>query len=245
VSIAAWTRGVEGTWQADVRRVAYWLSLGAAAGGLVGVLVGGVGGRLAMLLLRFTTSANISGIESDDGFVMGRFDVASTLQLLFVTAVLGSVAGLVIVAARPFLPWRWMPVAWGIAGGTVAGAIIVHTDGVDFALLEPTGLAVALFVIIPAVGAALIALFVEAYRSFWWRKGPATAAAALAGVPAIVFFPVLLVALAAGALWSIAMRWELRRAPQWRAVRIAAVVVFAGVTILGAIDLARDANRLL
>lgn len=40
--------------------------------GLVtGLLIGGVGGRLAMFLLRLTSSESLHGVETDDGFIIG------------------------------------------------------------------------------------------------------------------------------------------------------------------------------
>ena len=38
------------------------------AGMWLGALIGGVGGRLAMLALRFTSPSNVDGRLSDDGF---------------------------------------------------------------------------------------------------------------------------------------------------------------------------------
>ena len=52
------------------------------AGILVGVLVGGVGLRLAMLLLRVTSPDYAIGAESDDGFVIGDVSLLGTYQLL-------------------------------------------------------------------------------------------------------------------------------------------------------------------
>lgn len=42
--------------------------------GLVtGLLIGGVGGRLAMFVLRLTSSETLHGLETDDGFIVGSF----------------------------------------------------------------------------------------------------------------------------------------------------------------------------
>ena len=42
-----------------------WVLLGGAAGALAGLLVGGIGGRLAMFVLRRTSDQSVVGIESD------------------------------------------------------------------------------------------------------------------------------------------------------------------------------------
>lgn len=135
----------------DLRTVAYWATLGAASGGLGGLLAGGVGGRVAMFVLRLTSDHSVRGIQSDDGFTIGRFDPLSTMNLLFVTTIMGAIVGLIVIAGRPFLPRRGMPLAWGLAGAITGGAILINKDGVDFTLLEPHLLAVSLFIAIPAL----------------------------------------------------------------------------------------------
>lgn len=62
---------------ADLRRLA-----GAATAGMVaGLVVNGIGGRLAMLLLARLNPA-AAGVVSDDGFVMGHFDLGNTMVFL-------------------------------------------------------------------------------------------------------------------------------------------------------------------
>ncbi|MEO6398913.1 MAG: hypothetical protein ABIP13_10640 [Tepidiformaceae bacterium] len=230
----------------DVGTIAYWVSIGAAAGGLGGLVVGGIGGRLAMFVLRLTSNDSVRGLESDDGFTIGRFDLLSTMSLLFVTMFLGVLFGLFVVLGRPFLPKRWMPAAWGLAGATVGGAALIHKDGVDFTLVGPASLAVALFIAIPCAGAALIAWLVGQLPRYWWKRRKATAVTSLALVPGIVFFPVAIVALLGSALWLLGGRIEqLRSLPEWRPARVAAIVVFAGVIILGGLTLAGDVEDVL
>jgi hypothetical protein len=235
-----------GRFRGDLVAVARWVSLGAAAGGLGGLLAGGFGGRLAMFVLRLTSDDSVRGLESDDGFTIGRFDFTSTLSLLFVTMFLGSLFGLFVVLGRPFLPSRWMPGAWAVAGATVGGAVLIHGDGIDFTLLEPHWLAVALFIIIPAAGAALIAWLIGRLHPIWWARRKTTAIVSLAALPAIVFFPVAIVAVLGGAVWLLASRIEqLRGIPRLRPARILAMVVFAAVVILGGIGLAGDMQDVL
>ena len=59
------------------------------AGITVGVLVAGVGSRLAMLVLRLTSSRFVRGVVSDDGFVIGRVTLGGTYNLLVLGAVVG------------------------------------------------------------------------------------------------------------------------------------------------------------
>lgn len=230
----------------DIKTVAYWLTLGASAGGLGGALIGGIGGRIAMFLLRLTSDDSVRGIESDDGFTIGRFDLFSTLQLIIVTTIMGAIVGLIVVAGRPFFPKRGMPFAWALAGAITGGAILIQSHGVDFTALEPHWFAVSLFILIPAAGAGLIAWLTELFPRFWWRNWWATGFAAVGAIPAVIFFPIALFAILVGALWWVAMRFDRPRAlPGRMPARIAAIVVFAIIVVLGAMDLTRDVRAIL
>jgi hypothetical protein len=230
----------------DITSAAYWISLGAAAGGLGGLVAGGIGGRVGMFVLRLTSDDSVRGLESDDGFVIGRFDFTSTLSLLFVTMFLGSLFGLFVVLGRPFFARRWMPGAWAVAGATVGGAILIHDDGVDFTLIEPHWLAVAMFIAIPAAGAGLIAWLVERLHDVWWNRRKTTAAVALAAIPAVIFFPIAVAAVLGGILWVLASRVpEIRRAADRQAARVAAAVVFVSVVLLSGVALVGNVAAVL
>ena len=232
--------------RANLKAVLYWISLGAAAGGLGGVLIGGVGGRLAMFALRLTSHDSVRGVESDDGFIIGRFGVFDTAQLLLTTAVMGCLVGLIVVAGRPFFPKRGMPLAWAMAGAITGGAILITKDGVDFTLLGPKSFAVALFIAIPALGAGLIAWLTEVFPRFWWQSRRLTAVAAPAAVPAVIFLPLAVIALLVGVCWALAMCSHTMRAfPGWMPARVAAIVVFTAIVVLGLFDLTSDVSAIL
>jgi len=171
------------------------LLLGGAAGAWAGLLVGGVGGRLAMFLLRLTSPNYVRGIKSDDEFEIGRFST-DTVFLLALTTVAGAFVGIAYVAIRRALPVAWRVGAWALIGATVGGSLILHADGVDFNLLEPTGLAVAMFIAIPAGGAALMALWVERWERWWFTDRRRTIVAAL---PSLILVPLILPLLVAAA----------------------------------------------
>jgi hypothetical protein len=128
----------------------------------LGVVIGGIGGRLAMYLLA-RLNPEATGVVSDDGFVMGQFTLSGTLNLLVVGGSLGTFGGVVYALARhlTFGPSWWRLTSVALGAGLPVGALIVHPDGVDFTLLEPLWLAVALFVAIPALYGVLLALVVE------------------------------------------------------------------------------------
>src|SRR3954447_16298968 len=90
---------------AVVREVAWRILVGLAAGALAGLAVGGVGGRLAMLLLRLTSPDSAIGLTSDDGFEIGVFS-HRTLLLLRNTAAFGALLGAVYAVVRLALPPR-------------------------------------------------------------------------------------------------------------------------------------------
>jgi hypothetical protein len=136
------------------------LSIGVSTGTVAGLVIGGVGGRLAMFVLRLTSSPSLHGVDTDDGFTIGVFSLA-TLFLLLVTAAVGVVAGLVYLVVRTWLPGRWRPWLFGAFGGLVGGALIIRPDGLDFRLLEPLPLAIAFFIAIPAVCGFAISASVE------------------------------------------------------------------------------------
>ena len=109
----------------------------------LGIVVGGIGGRLAMYLLA-RLNPEATGVVSDDGFVMGQFTLSGTLNLLVVGGVPRRVrraSSTPLARHLTFGPpwWRLLSVALG--AGLPVGALIVHPDGVDFTLLEPVGLA--------------------------------------------------------------------------------------------------------
>lgn len=145
------------------------------AGITAGVLLVGVGSRMAMMLLRVTSPDHVHGITSDDGFTIGEVTLAGTYNLL----ALGGVVGIIgAVAYRLVKRWLIGPVWFrrltvGLAAGAVAGAGLIHADGVDFTLLQPTWLAIGLFIALPVQFGALIGCFVDsvARPDSWSDRG--------------------------------------------------------------------------
>lgn len=151
----------------DVRGVAWWVLVGAGAGAIAGAVVGGIGGRLAMLLLRFTSPDVVVGMTSDDGFEVGVVTL-DTLQLVLAMAMLGAINGVLYAVLRGSIPARLRLPLWTVLAATLGGANIVHDDGLDFVVLEPAALAIALFVLLPGAAAAVVVLLVER----WSRVEP-------------------------------------------------------------------------
>lgn len=138
------------------------LAVVTVAGAIVGLLVGGIGGRLAMSLLAGLNTED-AGTLSDDGFTMGQVTLAGTLNLLLVGTVLGVLGGGIYLAVRDLrIGPAWFRAASLAVGATVVvGAGLVHSDGVDFTLLEPTWAAIGLTLAVPFVYALALPLLAD------------------------------------------------------------------------------------
>ncbi len=152
---------------ATARRV----GLVVLAGGLAGLLVGGVGGRLAMALL-FRLNPTTDGLTSDDGFEIGRFTLLGTLNLLVTGTLLGILGGVIYAVLRHLMvgPTWFRLLSIGLGPAVVVGDLLVGVDGFDFLILDPAWLAIALFVLIPGVYAVVLSLLAERWLG---PRGPA------------------------------------------------------------------------
>lgn len=173
-----------------------------------GALLIGVGSRLAMLLLRVTSPDRVRGVTSDDGFVIGRVTLAGTYNLLQLGAGVGIIGAAAYMLVAPWLigPLWFRRGTTGLASAAVVGSMLVHADGIDFTLLQPTWLAIGLFIALPGLFGTLIGPAVDAVRRVdsWTDRGrrrwllPLVAAACF---PAIV--PVILVAAVVFGAWVL------------------------------------------
>lgn len=230
-------------WSTTVGLAARRLAAVTAAGGLLGLLVGGVGGRLAMMLLA-GLNPNATGLQSDDDFTMGQFS-AATLNLLFVATLIGVFgAGVYFVLRGLMIGPRWFQVlSISVGPAVVVGAQIVHTDGVDFTL-DPPLLAIALFVLIPGIYGALLTVLAEHWLDP--RGAFATLPQWAAMLPLALWLPIapLLLALGVVLIAFEAVRRTSRGSallanPAWPHVaRGALTVVFA----LALLDLIQDTS---
>jgi len=163
------------SWLGALQRATYRLGVATVAGGLLGLAIGGVGGRLAMMLLA-RLNPEATGLISDDGFHIGQFTVVATLNLLILTTLVGILGGGIYLVMRPLMIGpRWFQLlSISVGPAIVVGAVLVHPDGVDFTALRPVWLAVALFVVIPGVYAALLTLLADRWMNTTehpsWRR---------------------------------------------------------------------------
>jgi len=180
----------------------------AALGGLTaGFLVGGIGGRLAMFILRVTSDDRVVGIQSDDDFTIGQISTDS-IFLILVTTLFGTLLAFAYLLVRRWLPEARRPLQSAVFFGLVGGAAVIEPDGVDFTLLSPLWLAILLFVALPAAYGWVMAAIVEGLvaRPGRLRK---TRVAGIIGFVAVGFFGLLgaIIAVVGFVLVLIGRRW--------------------------------------
>ncbi|MGI9607609.1 MAG: hypothetical protein ACR2P0_15885 [Acidimicrobiales bacterium] len=134
----------------------------AVAGALAGFVWGGIGGRIAMRIVFLTSGDRVRGLTSDDGFEIGIIS-GNTIFLIAAMTVVGGFVGAFggFFRMLPRSSPRTLAAGAAVAVGASAGATLVHTDGVDFRLLEPLWLTVGLFVFLPAAWAATVVLVAD------------------------------------------------------------------------------------
>lgn len=221
------------------------LAAGSAVGLVAGAVVGGVGGRLAMLLLRVTSDSSLTGVQTDDDFEIGAF-TGDTLFLVGLTAFAGAVLGVAYVAVRRWLPHAHRPLVAAAVLGITGGAAVIEPDGVDFTLLEPLWLAVVLFIVLPAAFGAVLAWGVERAIARTTTRPPHLLLLLVALAPALLLGPVgALVAI--GALgWAAMRRWPSVGHLWWsQPVTVAGRVLGVAGTALAAAVLVQDVAEIL
>jgi hypothetical protein len=216
------------------------------AGGLIGLLVGGAGGRLAMMVLA-RLNPEATGVTSDDGFTIGHL-TPLTINLLITTTLLGVLgSGIYYVLRGLMVGPRWFQVlSISLGPAVVVGSMLVHVEGVDFTL-EPVWLAIVMFVAIPGIYAALLAVVVDRWfapesrfltGNIWLALSPLLLWAPIA--PALAVLVLVLVA------FEAVRRTETGRAvfaqPVWPWLARAAL---AALFVISLVELARDTVALV
>ncbi len=225
-----------------MRAISWWVLVGAAAGAIAGFLVGGIGGRLAMLLLRLTSPDAVIGLTSDDGFEIGVITTSSLTFVLQMT-MLGGVNGVLYAAARNVIPVRLRLPLWAAFAGLFGGANFVHEDGVDFTVIEPALLAILLFVALPAVAAALVVVLVERWSKTTPWQSRRFAAGLIVAALASTFALIVAVVVAVVAL-ALDRAEPLGRFVR-QAGRILVPATLAVLAVVAGIELVRESSSIL
>lgn len=236
-------RPTEAWWLTDLRRVAAV----ASAGAVVGLLVVGIGSRVAMFVLA-ALNPQVHGRLSDDGFVMGQFELGATTGLVLFGTAVGVLGGVLYLALRPlrFGPEWFQGTAMVVGPAVVVAALLVHTDGIDFTVLEPTWLPIAIFVLLPLLSAWALVGLCERWLdpSSWFLHGSPGRAVLVA--PAVLLAPA----------WPLVVVGVLGRVAHQRSTSVrealaSPVVPAAGRILLAVgfavalVDLTRDVVTLL
>lgn len=226
----------------DARDVAWELLVGTGAGAILGLVIGGVGGRLVMLVLRLESSASVLGLNTDDGFEIGRFTTA-TIFLLTVAAGLGGALGAAYVLVRPALPARGRIVIWSVSLTLYGGADLLAPGSFDFTALDPKLFAVGGFVMLPLLyGIAVVPLVERLLTVAPWSNRGLTGVLVLGSLPLLPVFPLGAATFGAALL--------VRRNPRFggivtRVARIAVPIVLAAAAVKSGSELWHDAARIL
>jgi hypothetical protein len=236
------------TWQQDLMASARRVSACIVGGFLMGGVIGGIGGRLAMFVLRLTSDSSLHGAKTDDGFIIGRFSGDSLFLLIF-TSGLGVLGGILYLAVRSWLPQRRRAVLAGVFGGVVGGAFFIRPDGLDFTRLDPLPLAVAMFITLPAVYGVTMSLLVERLlredsgwsRSRVWFLGLIPLVAIGAFGPLGIGVLVVMIG-----LWAI-HRWSPEATSLLRSLAVVWIgrAVLLALTALGLVRLIEDIDQVL
>ena len=108
------------------------------AGGVAGVLVGGIGGRIAMRVAALTARDAAQGLITEAGATIGKFTFEGTAFLVVGVGIGSALAGTAFyLATLPWLPRRrrWRAAAFGGLELAVFGTVLLDPGNPDFAIL--------------------------------------------------------------------------------------------------------------
>ena len=148
----------------QIQGVGRELGVGSLAGMLVGVVVGGIGARVAMRLIGIMTAPSFIGTQTANGNRVGDITLSGTLELVvFDGAIAGALGGALYAVVRPWLArsGRWAGLAFGAFLLAALGSAILDPQNGDFRRLGSPPLDVALFAVIFVVFGLLIVPLAE------------------------------------------------------------------------------------
>ena len=203
------------------------ICVGLLAGIPAGVLVGGIGSRIAMRISALAGGEGIAGRLTENGNVVGEMTRDGTLFLvIFMGLATGIVGGVLYGIIRSWLPGSSLVrgVLYGLLLLAVLGAVTIDSGNRDFAELGPPGLNVGMFALLhilfgitTALAAAWLGRFLPRVtelrrRRYWYLY--VVAPALLLLFPLGIGGVLLAVAVLAGvlALYALAHIWYPRSA---------------------------------
>jgi hypothetical protein len=125
-----------------------------AAALIAGLVVGGLGARLAMRISAMVADDSRIGLITDNGNVVGEITGEGTVAIfLFVGLAAGLSTGLVLFVLRTVLPSRLLPLSVSVVLLAAGSPLVIDPSNPDFTILGNRGINVAMFVaLFPAFG---------------------------------------------------------------------------------------------
>ena len=170
------------------------------AGGIAGLLVGGVGSRIVMRIAALAAPDSAQGATTEAGATVGRISAEGTVFLILFAGVGAAVVGTAFyLAARPWLPTGRRPRAatFGALELLVFGTTVIDALNADFTILRRPLLNVVLLGSLFVVHGVALVLLIEPSRRFVSRMSGATWRARVIEVGTVLGLVLTLVGLAA------------------------------------------------
>jgi len=184
--------GAPPTFGTTLRRVLRAIPIALLAGGFAGMLTAGLGGRLMMRVIAATSGDEAQGRLTEAEEQVGQISLDGTLGLVvFIGLFGGLLGGIAYLVLR-----RWLPASARMAGvilgilalGLAPGIDALNPDNVDFEILKPDLLVVAMLVPLFLLYGMTVASLVERADRSWplleWRP-----VAVAAHLPLLLLLP--------------------------------------------------------
>lgn len=127
------------------------LAIVGISGVSLGLIVGGIGGRVLMRVAAIVAPDSATGALTENGNVIGDITVGGTVELLiFVGILFGGIGAVTYVMSERWLSWTGplRPLAFGLLILAVGSPLALDADNIDFLLVENYELIVAMFVVL-------------------------------------------------------------------------------------------------
>jgi len=181
------------------------------AGGLAGMLAGGIGSRVAMRIAALAAPDAVQGLLTEAQATIGRITLGGTLFLVVFAGIGSAIIGTAFyLAVREWLPTRrWKrALAFGLLELLVFGSTTLDPGNRDFTILGRPLLNVAVFASLFVLHGVLLVMLQRPSRRIveavgagvGWREGIVTAATGLAA--ALTALGVTAAALQSGGSWA-------------------------------------------
>lgn len=134
------------------------------AGGVAGILVGGVGSRIAMRIAAVTAPDVAQGLTTEAGATIGRITFEGTAFLVVAVGIASALVGAAFyLATLPWLPRRrgWRATAFGGLELAVFGTVLLDPGNPDFTILGRPLLDVVLLGSLFVLHGAALVMLVE------------------------------------------------------------------------------------